>query len=83
MPESEKKKSGERGPKKKKRQAKLFIATSDPYKPKARKVTAGLAGDEYTEITGGLKAGETILVRSKSLKPKPEADEVAEDDSAS
>lgn len=83
MPESEKKKSGERGPKKKKRQAKVFIATSDPYKPKARKVTAGLAGDEYTEITGGLKVGETILLRSKSLKPKPEAEEVAEDDSAS
>jgi HlyD family secretion protein len=69
----------------KKPQPILFMAAADPYKPKMRKVSIGIQGDEFTEIIDGIKAGEKILVRNKSLKPKPETDASADedDDSAS
>jgi HlyD family secretion protein len=69
----------------KKNQPILFTAAADPYKPKMRKVRVGIQGDEFTEIIDGIKAGEKILVRNKSLKPKPETDASADedDDSAS
>jgi HlyD family secretion protein len=56
----------------------LFVASADPYKPERRKVTLGVEGDEYTEILSGVKPGESVLIRTKSLKPKT----AAEDDSA-
>jgi HlyD family secretion protein len=60
----------------------LYVAGVDPYKPTKRKVTIGVEGDEYTEITSGLKPGERILLRTKSLKPKTptESDSADEDD---
>ncbi len=60
----------------------LYVAGTDPYKPTKRNVTAGIEGDEYTEITSGLKPGEQILLRTKSLKPKTptESDSAEEDD---
>jgi HlyD family secretion protein len=66
----------------------VYIATADPYKPKVRRVTIGAQGDDFTEIIAGLNPGETILLRSKSLKPKPDesvSDKVedADDDAAS
>lgn len=65
----------------------VFVATDDPYRPAMRKVAIGVEGDEFTEITSGLKPGEKILVRSKSLKPKKDEDagedEDGGDDSAS
>jgi HlyD family secretion protein len=57
----------------------VFIATADPYKPASRKVRIGVQGDEYTEILDGLKPGEKILIRNKSLKPKPETDASADE----
>ena len=82
MPEPDKN-DDEKAPKKKQEQT-VYIATSDPYKPKARKVTIGVQGDDYTEILSGLKPGDKILVRNKSLKPKPVTDDSAdEDDTAS
>ena len=64
----------------------VFIAAADPYKPASRNVRLGVQGDEYTEILDGLKPGEKILLRAKSLKPKPEAeagaDEETDDDTA-
>jgi HlyD family secretion protein len=58
----------------------LYIAGTDPYRPTKRQVQIGLQGDDFTEITSGLKAGDKILVRTKSLKPKVETDDSAEDD---
>jgi HlyD family secretion protein len=63
----------------KKPQPAVFIATADPYKPASRKVRIGVQGDEYTEIIDGLKPGEKILIRNKSLKPKPETDASADE----
>ena len=60
----------------------LYLAGSDPYRPAKRNVKVGLQGDEFTEITGGLKAGDKILVRVKSLKPKTPTDESEEDAAA-
>jgi HlyD family secretion protein len=62
----------------------LYIAGADPYRPTKKKVQIGLQGDDYVEITSGLKAGDKILVRTKSLKPKAETEDSAEenDDSA-
>ena len=59
----------------------VWLASADPYKPERRQVRVGLRGEEYVEITGGLKSGERVLVRSKSLeaKPEPEADEEEEE----
>jgi HlyD family secretion protein len=61
----------------------LFVAGIDPFKPSKRKVTLGVEGDEYTEIVSGVKVGETILLRTKSLKPKTatQDDSAEEDDS--
>jgi HlyD family secretion protein len=53
----------------------LYIAGGDIYKPTARKVTIGIQGDDYTEIVSGLKAGDRVLVRTKSLKPKTAKDD--------
>ena len=65
----------------------VFVATDDPYRPAMRKVTVGVEGDEFTEIVSGLRPGEKILLRVKSLKPKKEQadpeDEDRGDDSAS
>ncbi len=62
----------------------LYIAGEDKYKPVARKVTIGIEGDDFTEILSGVKPGEQILIRSKSLKPKAPKDDTNadEDDSA-
>jgi HlyD family secretion protein len=86
MPEDAKKADEEQKKDKDKRPpAVLFTASADPYKPKLRKVKIGVQGDEFTEIIDGIKPGEKILVRNKSLKPKPETDTGADedDDSAS
>ena len=46
----------------------VWIATTDRYKPAARSVKIGLGGEDHVEILSGLKAGDKLLVRSKSLK---------------
>jgi HlyD family secretion protein len=61
----------------------LYIASSDAYRPTKKKVQIGLQGDEFTEVTSGLKAGDKVLVRTKSLKPKAQTDDSAEDDADS
>ncbi len=61
----------------------LYLAGSDPYRPAQKQVQLGLQGDDYTEVTSGIKAGDKILVRTKSLKPKTQTDDNAdENDSA-
>lgn len=50
------------------RKGELWIAGKDPYKPVRRAVVIGLEGEDYVEIVKGVKPGEKVLVRSKSLK---------------
>lgn len=61
----------------------LYLAGSDLYRPVRKQVQIGLQGDDYTEVTSGIKAGDKVLIRTKSLKPKAQTDDNAdEDDSA-
>jgi len=53
--------------KRRSRNAELWIAGKDPYKPIRRTVVIGLEGEDYVEIVKGVKPGEKVLVRSKSL----------------
>ncbi len=61
----------------------LYLAGSDLYRPVRKQIQVGLQGDDYTEVTSGIKAGDKVLIRTKSLKPKAQTDDNAdEDDSA-
>jgi HlyD family secretion protein len=59
---------------------KVYLVSDDPYRPVRKTIRTGLQGEEYTEIVSGLKTGDKILVRTKSLKPKEETDESADED---
>ena len=69
-------------PKKDEKQPAVFVATSDPYRPAKRPIKLGIRGDEYTEVIEGVKVGDKILLRTKSLKPRPEPEETSEEDDA-
>jgi multidrug efflux pump subunit AcrA (membrane-fusion protein) len=43
-------------------------------------VRVGLRGEEFVEITAGLKPGERVRVRSRSREKKKEEPEAAEDE---
>ncbi len=58
----------------------VYVATADPFKPARRTVALGLQGEDYVQITSGLKPGEKVLIRSKSTAKKREVD--GEDDDA-
>lgn len=86
LPEAAKDSKDKPADKKVKATRTIFVATDDPYRPAMRTVTVGVEGDEFTEIVSGLKPGEKILVRSKSLKTKKDQNGSADeggDDSAS
>lgn len=48
----------------------VFIAGADPYRPERRQVKVGLLGEDFVEIVSGLRPGEKVVVRSKSIVPK-------------
>jgi HlyD family secretion protein len=52
----------------------VYLQTADPYRPKAQAVSVGLQGEDFVEITKGLRENDVILVRSKSTVPKPNVD---------
>ncbi len=56
----------------------VYVPTADPYKPARRAVTLGLQGEDYVQVTKGIRAGEQVLVRAKSTAPSREVDD--EDD---
>ena len=62
----------------------VWLVSADPYKPVRRNVRVGLRGEDHVEITDGLKLGERVVVRSRSLEKKPEdpADEESEEEDA-
>lgn len=56
----------------------VYLAGSDPFKPQRRVVKVGLQGEDFVEIVDGLKAGDKLVVRSRSTVKKntdSEADE--------
>jgi HlyD family secretion protein len=59
---------------------KVYLVGDDAYRPVRRVIRTGLQGEEYTEVISGIKAGDKVLVRTKSLKPKKESDESADED---
>jgi HlyD family secretion protein len=61
----------------------VWVAGADPYKPVRRTVTLGLQGEEYVEVVRGLRPGEKVLTRSKSLIEKEEDEGEEEEDGAS
>ena len=58
----------------------VWVVGADPYKPVKRAVRLGLQGEEFVEVVGGLKPGETVLMRSKSLKEEEEGGSDEEDE---
>jgi HlyD family secretion protein len=63
----------------------VYVPSEDAYKPKRRVVAIGVQGEDFVEIVSGLKAGEKVITRSKSLEKKAEAkepDDEGEDDDA-
>lgn len=58
----------------------VWVVGADPYKPVRRAVRLGLQGEEFVEVVGGLKPGETILIRSKSLVEEEESGSDEEDE---
>lgn len=63
-----------------KRQTAVWLASADPYKPQRRLVRVGLRGEEFVEVTAGLKPGDRVLVRSRSLEKKKEEPEAEEEE---
>ena len=59
----------------------VWVATDDDYRPAAREVRVGLQGEDYVEILSGLRPGDRVLTRSRSLEPRPDAED--EDEEAS
>lgn len=58
----------------------VYVAGDDAYRPAKKIIRTGLQGDEYTEVISGIKAGDKVLVRVKSLKPKQATDDSADED---
>ncbi|MCK0097973.1 efflux RND transporter periplasmic adaptor subunit [Qipengyuania sp. S6317L1] len=50
------------------KQAYVWVPAEDPYAPSRIAVTIGLEGEDYVEITSGIEAGQSVLVRSRSLR---------------
>jgi len=50
------------------KQAFVWVPGEDPYAPARVAVTTGLEGEDYVEITSGIEAGQSVLVRSRSLR---------------
>lgn len=53
----------------------VFTPGDDPFKPQARKVKTGLAGEDFVEILSGVEAGAKVLVRSRSTAKDGEGGE--------
>ena len=59
----------------------VYLVTSEPFRPKAKLVKLGLQGEDYVEVVEGLKAGDKIVVRSRSTVKKDASEEETEEDS--
>lgn len=57
----------------------VYVATDDDYRPARREVRVGLQGEDYVEILSGLRPGERVLIRSRSLEERPEGEDEDEE----
>lgn len=57
----------------------VWVAGADAYRPAPRRVTLGLAGEDFTEIRAGLRSGETVIVRSRSLEQRRDPEDAGDD----
>ncbi|WP_164115278.1 efflux RND transporter periplasmic adaptor subunit [Sphingorhabdus sp. Alg239-R122] len=57
----------------------VWLTTDDPYRPEEVEVQTGLEGEDYVEITNGLKPGQKILLRTRNLDGSEDNDR-GEDD---
>lgn len=55
-------------------QVSVYVAATDPYRPIMRRITVGLQGEDFAEVLSGLRPGEQVLTRSRSLKPRKDND---------
>lgn len=62
--------------------ASVWVPGVDPYKPVRRNVVVGLRGEDQAEILRGLKPGERVLLRARSLEVKPATDANEEEEDA-
>jgi HlyD family secretion protein len=60
----------------------VYLVGEDPYRPVRKRVRIGLQGDEFTEILSGISAGDKVLIRTRSLKPRTDTDDAEDDDDA-
>jgi HlyD family secretion protein len=58
----------------------VWVVGEDPYKPVKRAVILGLQGEEFVEVVRGLKPGEKVLMRSRSLLEEEEGGSDEEDE---
>jgi HlyD family secretion protein len=56
----------------------VFLVSDDPYKPTARQVKTGLAGEDYIEIKQGLRPGDKLIIRSRSTVKKKASEDAEE-----
>lgn len=45
----------------------VWLPGEDPYQPVRRAIEIGLQGEDFVEITGGLEAAQSVIVRSATL----------------
>lgn len=57
----------------------VYRVGAEPYKPARKIVKTGLAGEEFVEVRSGLKAGDKVLVRTRSTELKKGGDEEEDD----
>jgi len=49
------------------KQVTVWVPGEDEYAPQRQAITTGLEGEDFAELTGGLKEGADVLVRSREL----------------
>lgn len=68
-PDEDDETASKREDKKDKSIATVWLEGDDPYEPVQHTISIGLTGEDFVEVTKGLKEKQTVLVRSKNLKP--------------
>lgn len=56
----------------------VWVAGADAYRPEPRTIRTGLSGEDFSQVKSGLRLGERVIVRSRSLARRDEPDEDAE-----
>lgn len=53
----------------------VYVPGADPYRPARQPVTLGLQGEDYVQVTRGLKVDDRVLLRAKSTAPSRDVDQ--------